>query len=159
MPPAKQKAAYNRLRHFMNKSLQTESEQFFHRREMACKKELEGAFMFGIYWLYEVLSAYGHSVARPLAWLSVNVVFGSIWFFNYLWWYHGPVSAWSILDACGLSFANVFPFFGFGRRFVEQNFYEELGRWTTLVASAQTITGFIFLFLLGLGLRSRFRLR
>ena len=159
MPAKDQKRAYNRLRLFMNQSLQTEEEQFFHRREMACKKELEGPFMFGVYWLYENLSDYGYSVARPLARLFGNFIVGGIWFFTYLWWYHSPISAWSILDAFGISFANVFPFFGLGRRFVDPVFYEQLGRWTTFVASLQTVFGFIFVFLLGLGLRSRFRLR
>ncbi len=154
-----QKDAYNRLRLFMNQTLQTESEQFFHRREMACKKVLDGDFMYWVYLLYEALSDYGYLVKRPTLMLFGNFVTGCV---VIMWWLAFQTTIPSVepaTDAIGLSFANVFPFFGLGGRFVEAGFYAELPWGMKLWSSLQTIAGFISLFLLGLGLRSRFRLR
>ncbi len=162
MPAEKQKAAYNRLRLFMNKSLQTESEQFFHRREMACKKETEGGFMFCVYWLYDKLSDYGNSVGRPMVWLAVNILTGWVVFAQAFSFKSMEVGVTSQASAFGVSFSNVFSFLGLGRLYLRE-FYlglaTDYGYGLVFFSGLQTVLGFIFLILLGLGLRSRFRLR
>lgn len=157
-----QKDAYNRLRLFMNQTLQTEAEQFFHRREMACKKALEGSFMFAVYWLYGLLSNYGHSVGRPLVGLFANVGIGWLVFASVFYATSDALNGASHASAFGVSLSNVFAFLGFGRVFLG-DFYKTMsadyGMWLVFLSGVQTVLGFILLFLLGLGLRNRFRLR
>ena len=156
MPAADQKRAYNRLRLFMNKSLQIDEEQFFHRQEMRCKREIEKKWwMRCLYDIFEGVSDYGISIGRPAFWLVVFWLFGMIAKLKPAadgWWpdYH------SILPAMGWSFANLFSFFGFQRRYFDE---EKLIMLLKLVGGVQTVAGFILLFFLGLGLRNRFRLR
>ena len=59
-------------------------------------------------------------------------------------------------EAAGLSFANIFAFFGFDRRLSSFKIYEESHLFIAL-AGLETILGFILVFLLGL--RNRFRLK
>ena len=61
-------------------------------------------------------------------------------------------------EAAGLSFANIFAFFDFDRRLSNFEIYEESHLFIAL-AKLETILGFIFLFLFGLGPCNRFRLK
>lgn len=150
-----QKRAYNRLRLFMNRSLQIDEEQFFHRMEMRCKRETEGWQYRWIYTLFEGVSDYGNSVLRPAGWLFVVWLYGVI---AKLGMVKGGVLAdpWSIGPAMGWSFANLFSFFGFYRKYFHG---EDLNAALQLFSGVQTVLGFALLFFLGLGLRNRFRLR
>ncbi len=156
MEAKKQKRAYNRLRLFMNRSLQIDEEQFFHRMEMRCKWQLAGWGHKPLYALFELLSDFGNSVARPAGWLSVVWLSGVI---AKLGMVKGGVLAdlWTIGPAMGWSFANLFSFFGFRGLFFEEA--KELPALLQVTSGVQTVLGFVLLFLLGLGLRNRFRLR
>ncbi|MEE9454818.1 MAG: pentapeptide repeat-containing protein [Paracoccaceae bacterium] len=148
MPAVDQKRAYNRLRLFMNKTLQTDEEQFFHRQEMRCKKQTDGWAYWLIYTIFEGLSDYGNSVWWPAMFLFV------------LWTLGVAVLAsfdmnQKLYHAAGWSFANLFPFFGF-RRFYDTSDYHG---WLALIAGVQTVFGFILLFFHALGQPNRFRLR
>lgn len=158
MPANEQKKAYNRLRLFMNETLQVDDEMFFHRREMACKKQIEKSPMPLIYGLYEVLSDYGYSITRPIFWLLVNVIVGGGVFGFYPKLDKTGSLIETMMTGFGVSFSNVFAFLGFGRLY-RPDFYEQLGGIWAVLAGTQTILGVIFLFLFGLGMRSRFRLR
>lgn len=156
MPADQQKRAYNRLRLFMNKNLQIEEEQFFHRMEMRCKRETENWIYRPIYSVFEGLSDYGNSVMRPvgalfLLWLvgvsvKIQPVVGEVW-----------PDIQSLPHAMGWSLANVFPFFGFRRLYFDGTVDLVLG--LKVIGGGQTVMGFVLLFFLGLGLRNRFRLR
>ena len=61
-------------------------------------------------------------------------------------------------SAWGLSFANIFAVFGFYRRF-PSDLLADPTFVTVLLTVSETLLGFVFLFFLGLGLRTRFRLR
>jgi len=150
----------------MNQTLQTEQEQYFHRREMTCICEIErqkgskGWFMYAVYSAYAVLSDYGHSVARPVVCLVYLWLCGLLGMLACLvaektfWGY------WEVLpQAAGWSFANIFPFFGFRGLYFGAEFINDLPTHLIVIGALQTVLGFICLFLLGLGLRSRFRLR
>ncbi len=155
MSAKEQKRAYNRLRLFMNKNLQVEEEQFFHRQEMRCKKITDHWSHRPVYWLFEIFSDYGNSVGRPMAGLFALWVVGIMarleWSAGNIW-----ADAGSTTYSMGWSFANLFPFFGFRRLYFSG---ENLTTWQSFIGGAETVAGFILLFLLGLGLRNRFRLR
>ncbi|MCF6315365.1 MAG: hypothetical protein L3J30_03550 [Marinosulfonomonas sp.] len=164
-----QKRAYNRLRLFMNRSLQIDEEQFFHRQEMRCKRETEGWQYRWIYTLFGGVSDCGNGVLRPAGWLLVVgcwlLVVGCwllvVWLSGViakLGMVKGGVSAdlWSIGPAMGWSFANLFSFLGLYRKY----FYgEDLNAVLQVFSGVQTVFGFVLVFMLGLGLRNRFRLR
>ncbi len=175
MPAAGQKRAYNRLRLFMNRSLQIEEEQFFHRQEMRCKTRLARWYHKPFYWLYAWLSDYGNSVWRPMVGIIAVMLFGAAFM---LWWQEaftflpkestgfdwtmgllGEDDPWAKpRQAAGWSISNTLPFLGFGKLY-----YGELAKelaWPLKVAGGvQTLLGYVLLFFLGLGLRNRFRLR
>lgn len=155
MRTGEQKRAYNRLRLFMNRSLQIDEEQFFHWMEMRCKRETEDWRYRWIYTLFEGASDYGNSVLRPAGWLFV------IWLSGAIAKLEAAKGAWypdwsSIPQAMGWSFANLFSFFGFYRKYFHG---EDLNAALQLFSGVQTVLGFALLFFLGLGLRNRFRLR
>ena len=175
MPAADQKRAYSRLRLFMNRSLQIEEEQFFHRQEMRCKTRLARWYHKPFYWLYALLSDYGNSVWRPMVGIIAVTLFGALFM---LWWQEaftflpkestgfdwtlgllGEDDPWAKpRQAAGWSISNTLPFLGFGKLY-----YGELAKelaWPLKVAGGvQTLLGYVLLFFLGLGLRNRFRLR
>ena len=80
--------------------------------------------------------------------------------------FHGPRPAASVhgqgrafaQHRMGLSFANIFAVFGFYRRF-PSDLLADPTFVTVLLTVSETLLGFVFLFFLGLGLRTRFRLR
>ena len=61
------------------------------------------------------------------------------------------------LSITGLSFANIFAVFGFHQRF-PSDLLADPGTGAILLTASETLLGFVFLFFLGLGLRTRFRL-
>jgi len=112
---------------------------------------------------YGWASDYGSSIPKPLIGLGVNLLFGITWLAS---WVMGDAAkvgfetAWgAISEAFGWSFSNVFAFFRFGNLFYGAEYYENLPAELQFTAACQTVLGFVFLFLLGLGIRSRFRLR
>lgn len=58
-----------------------------------------------------------------------------------------------------LSFANTFGIFGLRREFFASSELIDLPRMLRLLAVGQTVAGSVLLFLLGLALRNRFRMR
>ncbi|PCH92969.1 MAG: hypothetical protein COB84_10000 [Rhodobacteraceae bacterium] len=158
MPATRQKKAYNRLRLFMNETLQVDDEMFFHRREMVCKKQIEKPPMPFIYGLYQVLSDYGYSITRPLGGLCATWLVGWVFILFGLWLNKDVQTASPIIKAMGISFSNVFSFLGFGRSYLT-DYHGTITPWLSFIGGTQTILGVIFLFLFGLGMRSRFRLR
>ncbi len=170
MPAAEQKRAYNRLRLFMNKSLQIDEEQFFHRQEMRCKTVLASWYHKPFYWLYALLSDYGNSVWRPLFWMFFVMLSGALFM---LWWQEAftflPKESsgfdWTLgllgeddpwvkpRQAAGWSISNTLPFLGFGK------LAKELAWPLKVAGGVQTLLGYVLLFFFGLGLRNRFRLR
>ena len=166
MPAAEQKRAYNRLRLFMNKTLQIEEEQFFHRQEMRCKMVDAPWYHLPIYKIFEVLSDFGGSLMRPLLALLAVIVVGAVLMeLNILFAFSGECASKSqslgiLPEAMGWSFGNTFSIFGFGKTYYSSPCYrDELSAWFKFLAGFQTVSGFILLFLLGLSLRNRFRLR
>ena len=159
MDAAEQKRAYNRLRLFMNQSLQIEEEQFFHRMEMRCKMVMADRWHKPFYWVFALLSDFGISVWRPIGWLVGLIILGAVvlaFYFNMVGYVSEGSSFW---ETMGWSVANTLPFFGYDKLHHGMDYAKELPPQMKIIAGGQTLSGYILLFFLGLGLRNKFRLR
>ena len=153
------KRAYTRLRQLMHELHKPDDAHFFFRQEMRCKAELEGPPDSWVIGLYGLIAGFGYSVTRPACWLL------GMWFVPALIYVDAfdctdRFGAEHITEATpfGLSFTNLFAFFGLNRVFFG-TVIGDFGPWLSFLAGFQTVTGFILAFFLGLGLRNRFRLK
>ena len=139
-----------------------EEAHFFFRREMDFAGRI-GTFWQSLpYRLYGKLSDYGHSIARPVEWLAALIVTGWVIFSAWLALFQ-PAEAgarWHqpLVEGLSLSIANTLPFLGLMRT-MHPDFYERAPALVDFLSIAQSLAGIILLFLLGLGLRTRFRMR
>lgn len=143
------------LRHAMARQMLPEEEHFFFRREMhagaRCGPWLQNLLTRAC---FELPSNYGHSVERPAGLLFVVWALGAV--------FYALQDAFSLGQAAAYSFATMFKFFGLQRTYMlEQTQALASIPWGELVGGTQTVLAFILLFFLclGLGLRTRFRLR
>jgi uncharacterized protein YjbI with pentapeptide repeats len=150
--------AYERLKLEMERLKKHDDEQFFFRKELRARRGLlspgSGAWLLN--YAYEVSSDYGQSIERPLLWLFVLFVSGSIFFAG------SPVfkgARMTIPVAAGLSFANIFSFLPLAREILGADMVAGLSRAAQIIGVVQSLLGALLLFLLGLALRTRFRMR
>jgi hypothetical protein len=161
------------IRNLLAKKGLTEDQHFFFRREMMFTSHHEALIRRIPYQIYRCLSDYGHSIARPLLWITGVWIVGwaSLWghfsglcfedFSAHLrCWTLPPTQKpeWNGLTAAGVSFSNLFPLYGFGRVFFKE-VLETLPPALKFFSGLQTVISLPLLFFLGLGLRQRFRLR
>jgi hypothetical protein len=64
-----------------------------------------------------------------------------------------------IRQAIGLSFANTFGVLDIRKDFIDPDVLQNLPGWLKVVSAIQTIFGIVLLFLFGLGIRNRFRMK
>jgi hypothetical protein len=167
-PPKKDKdaarrfvAAYERLKQEMDRLRKHGEELDFFPLELQCRQVV-------LRWkglpiaLYGLLCGHGRYYMRPLGILVVVVILGAV-----------PIRAhfgggWSLATftehpigggALGLSFANTFGFLGVRKDLIEPMLLQSLPGWLKVIATIQTILGIVLLFLFGLGVRNRFRMR
>ena len=150
------------LRHNMTAQGLPDDAHFFFRREMGCKLAMAGGVKKLPLWLYGKLSDYGYSYGRPLGgliwlWLLWTLVY-TPYFLSQEQVETLATKTTALAKAAGLSFANIFAFFGFHSRFVEIE-WSKASNWLIAFTGLETILGFILLFFLGLGLRNQFRLK
>jgi hypothetical protein len=107
-----------------------------------------GGWPIALHW---ALSDYGRSYWWPLYWVSMVTVVGALAFL--------PSDSLSPWQSLGLSAANTLNVFGFRRDFFDLHLMEGLPAWMKIVAALQTILGTILLFLVGLGIRNKFRMK
>jgi uncharacterized protein YjbI with pentapeptide repeats len=161
------------IRNLLTKKGLTEDQHFFFRREMMFTSHHEALIRRIPYQIYRCLSDYGHSIARPLLWITGVWIVGwaALWgHFSGLCfeafsadlrcWTLPPTQKpeWNGLTAAGVSFSNLFPLYGFGRVFFKE-VLETLPPALKFFSGLQTVISLPLLFFLGLGLRQRFRLR
>jgi hypothetical protein len=143
------------LRHNMTLQGLTEDAHFFFRREMTHKARRARWWERPFYILYRGVE-YGYGVWQPLMGLIVVWLVG---FIALVWFIacteHPALGGWA---ASGLSFANIFRFFGFQATYF-QEVIPNLPGWLNFIGGAQTVLGYLLLFFLALGLRNRFRLK
>jgi uncharacterized protein YjbI with pentapeptide repeats len=153
--------AYQRLKQEMERLKKHEDEQSFFRKELRARRGLDaatsGAWLLN--YVYEASSDYGQSIGRPVFWLVVLFLVGFFVFANALVSNGAPMNAEvelrAITFAARLSFANIFSFLPI-RREINTT---DLSFVAQIFGALQTLFGVVLLFLLGLALRSRFRMR
>ena len=127
-----------------------EAAHFFFRREMTHRSRISRWWERPFYTLYRGVE-YGYGVWQPVVGIIATWALGA----GALWCW-GCMSGWT---AAGLSFSNIFRFFGFQRVHFEPEIINSLPFPLEVMTAVQTVVGFVLLFLLGLGLRNRFRLK
>jgi hypothetical protein len=144
-----------RLRHALGKQGMPEEEHFFFTREMHHAGQIGSWFQRLPYRLFGWVSGYGGSIERPalgLIWLflaPLGVYLAAL----------GPTSLATFGKAMALSFASIFKFLGFQRTYFGTVGFQNVDIIVQMLTATQTVLSFILLFFLGLGLRTRFRLR
>ncbi|HXW73050.1 MAG TPA: hypothetical protein VEK34_16775 [Methylocella sp.] len=142
--------AYERLKLEMDRLKKHEDELNFFALELQSRRISQGIWKGFPILIYGALSDYGRSYIRPLITLGVVAAIGAI-AFSYF-------AARPILEAIGLSCANTLNVFGFRKDFFDLA-KMDLGPWLDVIAAIQTILGAILLFLVGLGIRNKFRMK
>lgn len=142
--------AYECLKAEMDRLKKHEDELDFFALELRSRRVLLGRWGWGLpIWLYGIFSDYGRSFLRPLVALFGVAAIGA-GAFSYF-------DARAFWEALGLSAANTLNVFGFRRDFnlaIDTPF-----AWLKVFAAVQTILGAILLFLFGLGIRNKFRVK
>lgn len=154
--PAQAKASCATIRHNLGKQGLPEAEHFFFRREMGFAGQSGPLWQRPPYWLFGWLLDYGYSILTPLLWLGLLIVGGAS---VLAWGTAGSQQALDFWHGLGLSFSNAFNFLGFHKTFQTEDLMGKLPPLMKAFSGFQTIGGVILLFFVGLGLRTRFRLR
>jgi uncharacterized protein YjbI with pentapeptide repeats len=149
---------YERLKQEMERLKKHEDEQKFFRMELRARRRLlwtspgEWLLNFG----YQALSDYGHSFTKPLLWLLGVFVAGATFFALAPVYCGAPMST---DRAAWLSIASVLIFLPTKRELMTEKMVECLSDSAQIVSVVQSLLGVVLLFLLGLALRNRFRMR
>lgn len=151
--------AYERLKLEMDKLKKHGDELDFFALEQQCRRVADG-FLIGLpIAVYGFVSDYGRSYMRPLLLLVQIVLVGAIPLLV------APMRIGdsdffrrsSAAEAVGISFANTLSILG--KPLVEPDVLLGLPNWLKALATLQTILGIVLLFLFGLGIRNRFRMK
>ncbi|MDY6942243.1 MAG: pentapeptide repeat-containing protein [Pseudomonadota bacterium] len=150
------------IRHALGRQGLPEDEHFFFRQEMDFAGR-SGSWLERLpYRLFAAISMYGYSIARPavalfLLFLLPALVFKAAFELDCI---SNGLTHFCVTfgQPFGLSFANTFGFLGFHRLYFG-GFLGSAPGWVQVLSGVQTVLGVILLFFLGLGLRTRFRLR
>ena len=131
----------------------------FFAREQQCRRVIEGRWKGLPIALYGALSNYGRSYWRPLGLLVLTVIAGAIPLLPVPMRIGGSDFYRQVgaAEAIGISFANTLSLLG--KPLIEADVPLGLPNWLKAVATLQTILGIGLLFLFGLGIRNRFRMK
>lgn len=147
---------YQRLKQIMEGLKKHEDELDFFAREMAAQRIVDGDWKSprGILnGLYALTSDYGRSISRPTLALFPLIVLPGMLF--------DGLSAYSVRDllpyeAIGLSISNTFGILAFAK---DTNALKDMLPWAKSLGFIQSTIGATLLFLIGLALRNRFRMK
>jgi len=161
--------AYQRLKAEMERLKRHEDEQYFFAKEMRSKRVLlryrvlEGGWglgdrlgdlaVIGADTAYDFFTSYGRSIGKPIFWLFLLFAFGTVAFAQISSLTSGSAE-WC--DAAGLSATNLFSFLPYKPSKLLAEYLTPTGK---IIGDIQSLFGLILLFLLGLGLRNRFRMK
>ncbi|RTL90796.1 MAG: pentapeptide repeat-containing protein [Hyphomicrobiales bacterium] len=161
--------AYERLKAEMERLKKHEDEQFFFAREMRARRallyfrslnnevplreRLASASSCLLNKLYDALSGYGLSIAKPLICLVVMAFLPAIFFAKTN---SRVYDRMDFLSALGFSATNLLSFLPYKP---EKGIADHLSVSAKIIANMQSVAGIILLFLLGLALRNRFRMK
>ncbi len=170
---------YERLKAEMERLKKHEEEQFFFAKELRARRALlwfaainkeakraegpeksrnlservDAGFRWSLNWLYDFSSGYGLSIGRPLASLGVLLGAGVFFFATRNSLGNAPMNLW---DALNLSATNLISFLPYKSDNWASAHLTASAKW---VGNAQSFFGLVLLFLLGLALRNRFRMK
>ena len=161
-PPPKDKEqadrqvyAYERLKAEMERLNRNLEAQFFFAHELRAQRERETRYSprRALNFAYQILSGYGQSVRLPVFWLVMVFIFG-FGFFALVPVYNGAPISYG--EAAGLSITNLISFLPYK---VDNDISAHLSPFAKIIGDLQSLLGVILLFLLGLALRNRFRMK
>jgi len=148
------------IRHAVGKQGLPDEEHYFYRREMACAARIGPIWQRLPYLVFGLLSDYGYSIKKPVIGPSAVFWIGFVLYALWLTWSASDSLVSSPgLAGMGLSFSQIFAFLGLTRSMFGEGFVSNLPAFLKFIAAAQAVLGVVLLFLLGLGLRNRFRLK
>ena len=159
--------AYERLRLMMDGQKKFQDEHRFLTRGFRCQEVEDGCPKNLVSKFFRGTSDYGGSMRWPAVWLAGTLLAGLALMMTRFWWagacpadLGGPAVEGCWWSSLALSFSNTFGFLGLGRVLLsdELKALDEFP-WLEVLAGAQFFLGPLFLFLFGLGLRNRFRMR
>jgi hypothetical protein len=144
--------ADERLKQEMERLKKHEDEQTFFAKELRARRVICPMLSTSrlLNFLYESLSDYGQSVTRPFFWLLLLFALGTVLFAVVP--VSRGVSHLSLDRAAGLSFANIFSF-------LQKREMTSYSGPAQVIGALQAVLGLILLFLLGLALRNKFRMK
>ena len=152
--------AYENLSSNMKKLDKYHDEHFFYRQEMRCRRRQASYPTKYFYWLYETFSDYGYGIERALLGWFLHIVLGTFLLFAH--YFFNPIGKWYDALCCsfGVSFSNAHGFLSFHDKALKKcNLYLDELYWFNTIWLFQTVFGILFLFLLVLTVRIRFRLK
>jgi len=159
------RASAAKIRHVMGKQGLPVEEHYFFRKEMGFNAQIGAWWQRLPYKLFHLVSEYGYSIERPVAGLGLVMglplgAYAALLETREPGFAHFEMLGFlqALVKAVGLSFANTFKFFGFQRLYFA-DFFETSDAFIDAVSGVQTVSGYVLLFFLGLGLRTRFRLK
>ncbi|MBL4751673.1 MAG: pentapeptide repeat-containing protein [Amylibacter sp.] len=152
-----------KIRHLLASNGLSSDAHFFFRREMALESQESTCSAKIPLLLYGTFSDYGYSIRKPSGWLLFIFFFGALVFGFYFLNIHPLTPYKEIIDliyaATAMSFTNVFPIFGLRELLVDGDAVGPLPICLKVFSAFQTVVSLPLIFLFGLGVRNRFRLR
>ena len=154
---------YCKLKEMAIEAKDVDAEKRFFSYELRAKRfhHFDGSFDLGTNFCYDWFSDYGLSLKKPIVWLFMIYAFCTV-FFQHIFSVNNDYDSWSA--ASNMSFSQLFPFLGMSRTSRENILSslpcggEELSPWFYILGYTENILGIIFIFLVGLALRNRFKI-
>jgi hypothetical protein len=129
----------------------------FFALELQCRRVLDGRWKGLPIAVYGFVSDYGRSYIRPLLLLATTVLVGAFLFAAQLAGFWTPLLS-DLPRAIGISFMNTVSLLG--KPLMKPDMaLADFPDWLKAVGTIQTILGIVLLFLFGLGIRNRFRMK
>lgn len=148
--------AWASLKWAMNQVQRHDAELDFFARELEAKKVSLNWMRARVIDLYKILSNYGRSALRPFFWWLMAYVFAfaiNVLSFPKAEKGEDPVD---VLTVASFTLGNAFPF---GRETSVAEELIEIPRWLDFVSAGHTFLSLLFIFLIGLALRNRLRIK
>ena len=120
---------------------------------MRGRKRLAPAHIAVLYWAFDVVSRYGHSVGRPVLAMALIWLLGVGAHLALL----GGAADWA--EVAGANASHVLPQMGWGRLFLPAGYAQRLPAALQVMAALQGMAGLALQGMLALGLWRRFRLK
>ena len=146
-------ARYASLRRAMRGLGRAEAEALFLMHEMRGRKRLAPAHIAVLYWAFDVVSRYGHSVGRPVLAMALIWLLGVGAHLALL----GGAAGWA--EVAGANASHVLPQMGWGRLFLPEGYAQRLPAALQVMAALQGMAGLALQGMLALGLWRCFRLK